>query len=356
MKSDLRNLLLAQISAPAARIAFVFFLVPIHPHPIGVMQVLALSELLSTFLTSGRNYLIQSGFRHHLFGRLADKAVLILLTSGAFFLFSSDEQQAFTSGVIVVTIAVSSMTMLNAVFLKDRHLLAILPLNFVVYVIVAFGVYMTPAAAIVALAIWLLIEHSLPEMDIVPPKRFLPVAATLMAFASQRIDVQISALSGNANFLRRVSTEHAVYATCFVRPPDWKHSIASGSAMLSKTWKTQGILFSGGLAYAVGVYVVGTVLKNTLITQGILIIAFTMILSALTITYRETISMLSISGQFMPLFIFSVLGLVPSAAYMAMVASGNMISQIGFLAVLYLAPRILMLLYGISISLKNKHA
>jgi hypothetical protein len=346
VRNELLTLLAAQLSAPMARIVFALLLVPMRADGTDLILILSLSEVLSTFLTFGRNYLLVSGFSHHLTTKWLDIVLLVPLAVGANFLLATAEQREFYSGVIVMTLAISTMTMGNAYFLKARKLALVLPLNVVVYVLAAFATSYSEMHALVAFVAWIAFESRLPCEVTVARGRALPVIATLLAFASQRIDVQVSA-GGSPGFLRDVFQLNTLFMplALLVRLVG-NTALLRGRPLLNDTQIAKVLVVAIGLAYVAFLYGAGLVLKNSTIVNNILVLGLTAILSVLTITYRESIAMRSRSGNFMPLFLLSVVGIAPAVIYMVATGFTGPQSPMMFLLAMYLAPRVLMLVYG----------
>jgi hypothetical protein len=347
LKYDFYRLLVVQLSAPIARVAFAFLIVPIHPRGVDIITILAISEMCSTFLVFGRNYLIQSGYDHKIVGKIVDKLILPIVAGGVFVALSNVEQKSMINSVIVVTLAITCMSMLNAVFLANRKLNYILPLNIGVYAVITFADLYGPVIATLAVVIWVLVEISIPSIPQRAEKSHLPVISVVLAFVSQRIDVQISALYSNPTFISEVFMLNTLIIplAVFVRVFGNTALLRGEGVFLNKIYSTI-LLTSLSIFYCLILYLYGDIYGNLVIIENIYIILCSVFISFALVPYREKISIDSSNGNFLPLFIFSVLGVLPSLIVFLYILFFGVVSVGIFITALYLLPRLLMMLYA----------
>jgi hypothetical protein len=347
MNKDALSLILVQIASPAARFVFAFMVVPFHPEGNKLLEVLVISELISVFLTAGRNYLVQAGYNHNLLAYNSDKLILSASACAAFFIFSTEEQQSYVAAILISSISISLMSMYGSAFLRDRLLYLIVPINILTYAAIVVSLLLPVEAAVFASFIWFFAEIKFPKSNKSAPYGLVPVIATFLAFLSQRIDLQIAALFGDPSFLKDVFYLNTLFMplALFVRIIG-NTSLLRGVAILGENFKIQVILAFSGTIYGFFVLFSGMLMGNELITSHYLLIIASAAVACMAIPYREKISICSRQGIFRHILLLSILGVVPSLFYLATMGyfSG---SSTGFIVFLYLLPRVFMYMYGV---------
>ncbi|MCJ8286905.1 MAG: hypothetical protein HRT79_14025 [Halomonas sp.] len=341
------ELLIAQLSSPAARIIFSLLVVPAHPKGGELLQVVVLSEVLSIFLTGGRNYLIQAGFNHKIFPFGLDRICLLALSCIAFNLLATDAQLNLVYSVVVATSAITLMTMLNAAFLRKRRLVFILPCNVMVYFIISLSVYAGIVAAFGFFILWLGIEFFIKSSCEKSRYGFIPMLAVFMSFMSQKMDIQLAAYFNDSRFLFEIFQLNAFFMpmALFVRVIG-NTALLRGETIISASSAQKWLLGVLGVGYGFGLYITGITIGNSVIVDNIIVLTASCVFGFLTLPYRERIAVCSRRGDFSPLLILSFCGFVPALFYYFSFVTIDFTSQSFFLFFIYLLPRLLMYIYG----------
>lgn len=340
------RLVSAQLMSPLARIVFVIAIIPIHPYNDKCLLILAAAELLSVFLVFGRSYLLHGGFRPVVFRPFLDQIAIVVtvLTAAAFFM--DDKQVVLASSITCVAVSIAIANLSISHCLKNDLIWFVPLVNILLYTLIVFSPFMERYGfGFFAILIWFFFEKKLlfGNNSESVRNRYLPVVATMVAFVTQRIDLQIAASLDNPEILFDTFEVSSLFLP-----------LALASRVIANTALIRGerimpnnayyfvVLLGVGAIYSCVIYTAGLFLKNVLILEYFHLISLVPIFSCLTAPYREVISVHSSNGNFLPVFILSLLGLIFPLAFFTLFSS--MASLYIFILFVYVLPRILM--YG----------
>jgi hypothetical protein len=239
--------------------------------------------------------------------------------------------------------------MYNATFLRDRKYYFIIPLNFSVYLIAVFCLNANFFMVVFSILLWFLAEYTIPESKKHSSHRLLPALATILAFISQRVDVQIAALLKDTALLADVFQLNTLFMpmAIIVRIVSTT-ALLRGLSILNLTSGSQLFMAAFGLIYGVALYVTANIINNELIKNTIILLTLSTILAAVMMPYREMISIQAREGNLYPIFNLSLIGVIPSLFFIAALFFFDVdyINSSVFVFCLYVVPRLLMYGYG----------
>ncbi|MBU77401.1 MAG: hypothetical protein CMK63_10440 [Pseudoalteromonadaceae bacterium] len=348
--SDSKKLMLAQLLTPFFRLAFAFIFIPIFPEGNTVLEILIISEVLATVSSMGRQSLISSGNDHTYFSKLTDIVILLSLVSIVFYFSATKQQHELLPAIIVTTISLWGLNILSAFFLRRRNYKLLVAVIFFSYTVSFFSLYSNYAIAMMFAFFYFFLEFKLPRFSKRTPDKFYCGVSSFVGLLTQKLDMQLSVLFFGAVVSSEIFKLNALYLPLAIIVRIFSNTaLITGNTTVKKGSKFFVFCFIFPFFYtAVMVFVLGFYDVNILGTlESKIMIWLSILFSCFNIPVREVISSKANSGNFKPLLILSMVGVLPLIMLFFSYFLIRELSVNVFIFSAYLLPRLLMWIYGV---------